>query len=169
MDQPDMVATTVARLHVGDTITITLNGPPDPIEPQEKVIKDDGTITLPAIGSVMAAGMTPGALEDLIHAKYVPAVYTHLTVTVKASNERVYYVAGEVHRPGVNMYSGALTVSKAIAASGDVTDFADYGDITLTRANGDRYKLNLRRILAGHDQDPPVFPGDQIVVGRRTW
>lgn len=170
MEQPDPKQDQVARLHVGDTITIILSGPPDEqLAPLEKPIKEDGTITLPDIGRIKAAGKTPGELEDAIHDLYVPKIYTHLNVTVKTSGDRVYYVRGEVKAPGRMIYAGSITVSKAITSAGDVTDFADLGDITLTRANGQRFDLSLKRILAGKDPDPPVYPGDQIEVGRRIF
>lgn len=169
MEQPDPKQDQVARLHVGDTVTIIFSGLPEELTPQEKPIKEDGTITLPDIGRIKAAGKTPGELEDAIHDLYVPKVYTHLNVTVKTSGDRVYYVRGEVKAPGRMIYAGSITVSKAITSAGDVTDFADKADITLTRANGQRFELNLKRILAGKDPDPPVYPGDQIEVGRRIF
>lgn len=169
MDQPDPKQDQVARLHVGDTITIIFSGLPEDPTPQEKPIKEDGTITLPDVGRVKAAGKTPGELEDAIHDLYVPKIYTHLSVTVKTSGDRVYYVRGEVKAPGRMIYAGSITVSKAITSAGDITDFADQSDITLTRANGQRFELNLKRILAGKDPDPPVYPGDQIEVGRRIF
>ena len=86
------------RLHIGDTVIITFSGVPDEPPPQEKPIKEDGTITLPDIGRVQAAGKTAGELEDLIHDLYVPAIYRHLNVTVKTSSDRVYYVRGEVRQ-----------------------------------------------------------------------
>jgi len=173
MAQPDIENTAspdkIARLHIGDTVTITFSGLPEELAPQEKPIKEDGTITLPDIGRVKASGKTPGELEDAIHDLYVPKVYTHLSVTVKTSGDRVYYVRGEVKAPGRMIYAGSITVSKAITSAGDFTDFADKADITLTRANGQRFELNLKRILAGKDPDPPVYPGDQIEVGRRIF
>jgi len=169
MDRPAVNYDTnsVALLHVGDTVTITFSGLPDELPPQEKPIKDDGTITLPDIGRVQAAGKTPGDLEDAIHNLYVPKVYLHLNVTVKTASDRVYYVQGEVKAPGRMIYAGIITVSKAITSAGDVTDFAKRSDVTLIRVNGHRYKLNLDDILSGEAPDPPVYPGDQIVVGRR--
>ncbi len=159
----------VARLHVGDTVNITLGGLPDEIPPMTKPIKDDGTISLPDVGRVQASGKTPGQLEDAIHDLYVPKYYTHLNVTVQTSNDRVYYVRGEVKQPGRMIYTGDITVSKAITSAGDFTDFADRSNVYLTRANGQRFELNLKRILAGEDPDPPVYPGDQIEVTRRLF
>ncbi len=159
----------VARLHVGDTVTIAFTGLPENPEPQEKPIKEDGTITLDQVGRVKAAGKTPGELEDAIHDLYVPRLYTHLNVTVKTSNDRVYYVRGEVKAPGRMIYAGTITVSKAITSAGDFTDFASRGSVMLIRANGDRFKLNINKILDGDQPDPPVYPGDQIVVERRIF
>jgi polysaccharide export outer membrane protein len=159
----------VPRLHIGDVVSISFSGLPDPLDPQDKPIKEDGTITLPDIGRVVAVGKTIGELEDTIHDLYVPKIYLHLNVTVKTSSDRVYYVSGEVHAPGRLIYAGDITVSKAITSAGDFTDFADRSDVILIRANGDRFELNVNRILAGKDPDPPVYPGDQIKVGRRLF
>jgi polysaccharide export outer membrane protein len=161
--------TNVARLHIGDTVTITLTGVPDEPPPQEKPIKEDGSITLPDIGRVQAAGKTAGELEDLIHKLYVPAIYRHLNVTVKTSNDRVYYVRGEVRSPNRQIYVGQITVTKAITSAGDFTDFANRKKVFLIRANGQRFKLNVDAILNGDAPDPPVYPGDQIEVARRIW
>jgi polysaccharide export outer membrane protein len=160
----------IARLHIGDTVAIIFSGlPTEDYPPQEKPIKEDGTISLPDIGRVKAAGKTPGELEDAIHDLYVPKFVTHLNVTVKTSGDRVYFVRGEVKAPGRMLYTGSITVSRAIASAGDFTDFADRGSVFLTRADGRRFELNLKRILAGRDPDPPVFPGDQIEVSRRLF
>jgi polysaccharide export outer membrane protein len=172
MDPPSEesgLAGSVARLHVGDTVIITFSGLPEDLPPQEKPIKEDGTITLPDIGRVKASGKTPGELEDAIHDLYVPLLYRHLTVTVKTSGDRVYFVRGEVKSPGRMLYTGSITVSRAIASAGDFTDFADRGSVYLTRADGRRFALNLKRIMAGKDPDPPVYPGDQIEVTRRIF
>jgi polysaccharide export outer membrane protein len=160
----------IARLHVGDTVSIIFSGlPSDDYPPQEKPIKGDGTITLLDIGRVQAAGKTPGELEDAIHDLYVPRFVKHLNVTVKTAGDRVYFVRGEVKAPGRMLYTGGITVSKAITSAGDFTDFANRGKVYLTRADGKRFKLNVNRILAGKDPDPPVYPGDQIEVYKRMF
>ena len=53
------------QLHVGETVIVTLFGAPpeedSPSTPDHEVaIKEDGTISLPLIGDVQAAGKTPG-------------------------------------------------------------------------------------------------------------
>lgn len=155
------------RLNVGDTVTITFSGIPDPLPVEEKPINDDGTITLPDIGRIQAAGKTPGQLEDYIHSQYVPNIYTHLSVTVKTSSDRVYFVRGEVHNPSRLIYVGPITVTKAITSAGDFTDFANHKKVFLIRSNGKRFRIDCDRILAGEAPDPPVYPGDQIEVKRK--
>jgi len=158
----------VARLHVGDTITVTLDGLPDAIPTHEEAIKEDGSINLDLIGHVKAAGRTAGELQDAIHDLYVPKYYTHVTVTVK-TGDRVFYVRGEVKNPGRQIYVGQITVTKAITSAGDFTDFANRKRVILTRANGQRFKLNCNDILDGSTPDPQVYPGDQIEVTRRAF
>jgi polysaccharide export outer membrane protein len=131
-------------------------------------IKEDGTITLPYIGSVKAAGKTSGELQNDIHDLYVPQYYKHLTITVK-SEDRVYYVGGEVKLPNRYLYSGQTTVTQAIQAAGDFTDFANRSKVWLIRADGERIKVNCNKALEDPSQDPKVYPGDQIQVPRRLW
>ena len=157
-----------ARLHYGDTITISFDGVPDAPLPQEKTVNDDGNISLSNIGTVKAAGKTTGELEQIIHDLYVPSVYLHMNVTVKAG-DRVYYVRGEVKTPGRQIYVGQITVTKAITSAGDFGDFANRKNVLLIRANGQRFILNCNRILDGKDPDPGVYPGDQIEVRRRRF
>jgi protein involved in polysaccharide export with SLBB domain len=157
-----------ARLHIGDTVSISLSGLPNPIADSVKIINDNGTIDMDVIGSVKAAGETPGELADEIHDAYVPKYYTHVDVSV-TPGDRVFYVQGAVGQPGRQIYVGQITVTKAIASAGDFTDFANKRNVILTRANGKRFKINCDAILSGDRPDPPVFPGDQIVVERRLY
>ena len=142
-----MPASEVARFHVGDTVTVTLTGLPEEIDPHTEPIKEDGTITMPDIGHVQAAGKTAGELQNEIYKLYVPKYYPHLTVTVN-TGDRVYYVTGEVKQPGRQLYAGQMTVTKAITTAGDFTDFANHKKVWLIRANGQRIKVNCDKAIA---------------------
>jgi len=161
--------TFVSHMHIGDTVTVTLDGLPTPVPPHEEAIKDDGTITLDLIGPIMAEGKTLGQLQRDIYAAYVPRFYTHLDVAVTTSGDRVYYVQGEVTHPGEQLYREGMTVTRAITAAGDFTDFANHKKIVLTRANGQRIKVNCEEIMNGDSPDPIVYPGDRVFVARRLW
>jgi protein involved in polysaccharide export with SLBB domain len=162
------IETDVARFHVGDIITVVRSGVPEPIEPHTEPIKEDGTITMPSIGHVQAAGKTAGELQNEIHDLYVPKYYQHLTVTVN-TGDRVYYVTGEVRAPGRQLYSGQMTVTKAVTTAGGFTDFASHRSVWLMRANGQRIKVNCDKAFLDPTQDPLVYPNDQVQVPRKIF
>ena len=165
---PGDAASAVARFHIGDTVNVTLSGPLEVIPVHQEPIKEDGTITMPSIGHVQAAGKTAGELQNEIYNLYVPKYYRHLTVTVN-TGDRVYYVTGEVKAPGRQLYAGQMTVTKAITTAGDFTDFANHKKVWLIRANGQRIKVNCDKAIQDSSQDPLVYPNDQIQVPRRIW
>jgi protein involved in polysaccharide export with SLBB domain len=158
----------VPRFHVGDIVTVTLTGLPEVINPHQEPIKEDGTITMPYIGHIRAAGKTAGELQNEIHDLYVPKYYRHLTVTVN-TGDRVYYVTGEVKQPGRQLYAGQMTVTKAITTVGGFTDFASHKKVWLIRAGGQRIKVNCDKAFQDPSQDPLVYPNDQIQVPRKLW
>ena len=161
----------VARFRVGETVFVAFSGSPIEIPAHEEPIKEDGTITLPLIGAVYAAGKTAGELQNEIWTNYVPKYYVQLTVNVKSPvNDRVYYVGGQVNsHQGVYPYMGLTTVSKAVQAAGDFNDFANH-TVTLTRSvSGERIQVNVDRVRAGKDVDQPVYPGDSINISKSIF
>lgn len=158
----------VARFHVGDTITVTLSGLVEEIPPHIESIKEDGTISMPDVGKVQAAGKTAGEVQNAIHDLYVPRFYRHLNVSVTVG-DRVYYVRGEVKAPGRQLYVGETTVTRAITSAGDFTDFANHRKVWLIRSNGEKIRVNVNKVLEGKEPDLPVYPGDQVYVERSIW
>jgi len=159
---------TAARFHIGDTVTVDYSGTVTPIPENVQTITEDGTITLPYVGAVRAVGLTAGELQKEIHDLYVPKYYVRLTVAV-SGQQRVYYVGGEVKQPGRQLYIGTVTVTKAIQSAGDFTDFANRSKVWLVRNNGERIKVNCTKAAQDPSLDPPVYPGDQILVPRRLF
>lgn len=154
-------------LHKGDLVTVTFSGPTSeaPIPQHEEYIKDDGTITPPSIGSVMAAGKTSGDLQKELQEKY-NKLYRNLTVTVK-SGARFYYVTGEVMQPGPKNYLGETDVIKAITAASGFTEYAKKSRIKLIHPNGKTEIVNYEKAIENPEKNLPVFPGDQVIVPRR--
>ena len=161
----------VARFRVGETVIVTFSGAPIEILPHEEPIKEDGAITLPLIGTVTAAGKTAGELQNEIQASYVPKYYVRLTITVKSSSDRVFYVGGEVNsREGRQQYIGDTTVTKAIQSAGGLTDFANHSKVWLTHTStGQRIRVDYDKALENPAKDPPVYPNDQINVEKRIF
>jgi protein involved in polysaccharide export with SLBB domain len=162
-------AADVARFRVGDTVTVSFSEVPIPIPDHVESIKEDGTITLPFIGSVHCVGKTSGELQKEIHDAYVPKYYLRLTVIVK-TGDRYYYVGGEVNKAGVFQYVSGTTVTKAIQAAGGLNEFANHKKVFLNHAsNGQRIQVNYDQALQDPSKDPPVYPDDQINVKKRIF
>jgi protein involved in polysaccharide export with SLBB domain len=154
-------------LRPNDMITVVYTGVPGPPDRHSEQIKEDGTLQLQYLDTpVKASGLTPGQLQERIHDLYVPKLFKRLTVTVLTEN-RVFFVTGEVKLPNRYPYIGEMTVLKAIAAAGDFTDFAEKGSVQLTRLDGQKFLINGRKARKDHRLDLPVFPGDTIHVPRR--
>ena len=151
--------------HVGDVVTVTFSGTSTQISPHQERIKEDGTITLFLVGSVKAAGKSPGELQRDLQEAY-RNYYRNLVVTVQ-SFARYYYVGGEVKRPGAQEYIGETTVTKAIQAAGDFTDFGKKNAILVIRTDGTSTTVNYNKLLKNPRTDPPIYPGDKIHVPRR--
>jgi protein involved in polysaccharide export with SLBB domain len=155
-------------LTVGETVTISWSDlPPDrPWMDGKQRIGEDGKIILPFNVSVVAAGKTANQLADDIRKEYVPKYFVRLTATVK-TEERFYFVGGEVKIPNRQMYLGDMTVLRAIDTAGGFTDFADRKNIELRRANGQKVKVNSKKVAQDPKLDPPVYANDQIIVHKR--
>jgi protein involved in polysaccharide export with SLBB domain len=153
-------------LRADDLITIDWFDTPNPIPQYKQRIRSDGKLVLPLNVTVQAAGRTTGQLQDDIRGAYVPVYYHHLTVSVK-TEERVYFVDGEVKIPTRQLYQDGLTVLRAIATAGGFTDFANRNKIELRRENGQIIKVKWKEAMKNPKLDPPVYPNDQIIVHKR--
>jgi protein involved in polysaccharide export with SLBB domain len=150
-------------LRVGAKLRIELSGTPTPVFPLETTIKSDGTITLPLINDIRAAGLDARQLEQVIQTNYVPRFYTRLTVTVNTPDQ-FFYVGGQVKMPNRQLYFSGVTVLRAIQSAGDFTDFANRKKVQLVRASGKKHVINCIKALENPKLDLPVYPGDSINV-----
>jgi protein involved in polysaccharide export with SLBB domain len=157
-----------AELRVGDLIIVTFSDQLNPPPRQEINIPDSGMITLPYDVHVQAAGKTTSELEKDIRDKYVPAVFVNLTVTVR-TDQRVFFVDGEVKTPGRQPYTGIMTVLRAITTAGGFTDYAKRKKIELRRHGGQRFFINHKEALNNPALDLPVYPNDYIIVHRSMF
>ncbi len=155
-------------LRFGELLVIEFSGVSDPPPRHEERIKTDGHVTLPSIGQVKAAGLTRGELEKAIHDQYVPNYYRQLTVIVR-NEGRFFYVKGQVNNPGQFPYLKEMTVLKAVAVAGDFTDFAKKTQVLVTRADGQKLKVNCVKAVGDSRLDLPIFPDDTIEVPRRYF
>ena len=82
-------------------------------------VTPEGTIQLPAIGSVSAQGLTLAELQSEIEHRYGELVHgLEVTTILVARAPRSLYVVGEVRNPGRFPLEGPTTVMQAIALAG---------------------------------------------------
>ena len=136
----------------------------------EQAVADDGTITLPLLTErVQAAGKKVSELQDSIRNLYVPRKYVRMTVNIKREN-RFYWVRGEVKRSGQMPYTGEMTVTKAISAAGDFTEYANRKNIQIIRGNGSKTKVDWKKAVENPQKyDLPIYPGDTVHVPQSIY
>jgi protein involved in polysaccharide export with SLBB domain len=164
----DSGSSSTGYLRVDDMVTVVFAGVASPPEKHEERIKEDGTITLQLVGPIKAEGKTAGQLQEIIQALYVPKFFQRLTVTVLTEN-RFFYVSGEVKLPSRIAYVGEMSVLKAIASAGGFTDFAKKSRVQVSRPDGKVITVDCTKALDDPSLDLPVSPGDKIHVPRRLW
>jgi len=156
-------------LEPGNQITITFSGLSSVPVPYSCRIREDGTISPPYLEEpVIAAGKTIGKLEQELEQEYVPAIYKTINVTIRTA-DRFFYVGGEVRQPSRQIFIGRITVTQAIQSAGDFTDFGNQREVRVIRANGKVDIIDCKAALDDPTRDLPVYPGDNIVVGRRLF
>jgi len=98
------------------------------------LVKSDGLVRLPLIGSVNLLGLTENEAAKLLMEKY-KLYLKNPYVSVKILNQKLF-VIGEVEKPGVVLVTnGTMTLFEALAYSGDLTDFANRTNIKILRGN----------------------------------
>jgi polysaccharide biosynthesis/export protein VpsN len=165
---PPAINSVSPLLRVSDMVTIDWFDTTSPIAQYKERIRDDGKLILPHNITVQAAGRTVAQLQDDIRSAYVPYLYNYLTVTVK-TEERVFFVGGEVRVPNRQLFQDGITVLRAIDTAGGFTDFANRNNIELRRGNGQIIKVNWKKAMRSPKLDPVVYPNDQVIVHKRIF
>jgi polysaccharide export outer membrane protein len=136
-------------------------------------VRPDGTITMPLVGDVAAAGKTPSELRKEIQtrlAEFIKLEGSEITIAVTGVNSYRFTVSGEVGQPGIYTSKVYVTVAEAIALAGGFTRFASRDDIVLMRrdAKGAIRKIPIVYSLIASGEAPQmnltVLAGDSLFV-----
>lgn len=160
-------------LRDGDTLSISIPGSPTLDTTQQ--IRTDGKIVLPLVGEVTAEGKTPEALQAELLKLYQPQVAAKQVIVTVQSPSIPVYVTGAVLRPGPVTVNHPISALDAIMEAGGF-DYAQANlkAVVVVRQEKDRtvrYKLNLKKALAGSPGQPFYLkPFDIVFVPQRfTW
>ena len=160
-------------LGVGDVVGINVWDQKD--LNTDATIRPDGTITIPLVGDIRAAGETPTALKDKIKAALATFVKlgagNEIAVAVKSWRSYRFTIQGEVGKPGIFSSDQYVNVAEAIAMAGGLTRFARRNGVTLHRTDPKsgvqrEIPLDYDAFASGKrpDMNIWVLPGDYIYV-----
>ena len=155
----------------GDGVKINVWKNPD--MSAEAVVRPDGTISLPLLGEIHAAGRSPNDVQIEIAHKlttYVKDESATVTVAVTAINSYRFLVLGNVDRGGTFTANHYTTVSEAVALAGGPNKFADPESIVIIRpvpgGQPRRIPIDYTAILNGThpEEDLALLPGDTVYI-----
>lgn len=158
---------------IGDVIEISVWKSPElsvsvPVRP-------DGRVSVPLLGDIQAAGMTPLALKEQLATdfrKYVTA--PEVSVVIKEINSRKVFVTGEVKTPGSFDLQPRTKLMQILSMAGGLTPYAR-GKVIVLRDNREskdkgggpdrRFEIDLKTIISGkRPQDNIILqPGDTLI------
>jgi polysaccharide biosynthesis/export protein len=155
---------------IGNDDVLAINVWKEPDISRSIPVRSDGKISLPLVGEVQAAGLTPLKLENDIAIKLKSYISEpEVTVMVQQVNSQKFNILGQVARPGSYVIANSPTVLDAIALAGGFRDFAKQKSIYILRqgASGEsRIRFNYKDVSQGKnmEQNIKLQPGDTIIV-----
>jgi len=155
---------------IGNDDVLAINVWKEPDISRSIPVRSDGKISLPLVGEVQAAGLTPLKLEKDIAEKLKSYISEpEVTVMVQQVNSQKFNVLGQVNKPGSYVIANSPTVLDAIALAGGFRDFAKRKSIYVLRhgASGEvRLAFNYKDVSEGKhmEQNVKLQPGDSIIV-----
>jgi len=157
---------TPSFLVAGDTVRISFPAAPELNQTQK--IGSDGTLSLPLIGEVAAAGKTVGELQVELARLYKPQLQDNEVVVTLDTRAVPVVVSGAVQKPGKIVFERPATVLEAIMEAGGFTPEADLKKVSLIRIVKGEHEsqvIDLRAVLKGKPT-PAVYcsGGDVIYV-----
>ena len=136
----------------------------------------DGTAILPFIGSVQLAGLTIGQATRWLTSLYEKQIVRpQLLLRLTSPRPTKITVIGEVTKPGFFELGGIPRLINGVQAAGGITANADIRKVMLRRVVGQdgtqkQTFIDLSQVffLGNQFQNPILFDGDTVIVGRAT-
>lgn len=150
------------RLGAGDKISVVVYNEKDMSLPSLRVPKQ-GKITFPYIGEIKVSGLTTRQLKKVLVKRLKDGYLRQPELNINIEEYRPFYVNGEVNSPGGYPYVEGLTIRKAIALAGGLTERASLKKIGLV-SEGKKRSKRINKSL-----DEIVNPGDILTIGEALF
>lgn len=149
-------------LGAGDTISVTVFNETDMSLPSVRIPKS-GSITFPYIGDINVSGLTLEELKKKLIKKLKDGYLKKPQLVISIDTYRSFFVNGEVKAPGGYPYVEDLTVRKAIAIAGGLTDRASLSKMSLLKEGGGKASKIANSL------DLKMNPGDVLTIGESLF
>lgn len=153
------VSESAAKAHyvlaTGDRISIQVFDEADLT--MEALVNDSGIINYSYVGAIEVAGKTAVEIEQQITSILRDGYLVNPSVNVTIREYRPFFINGEVRRPGGYPYQPGMTVDRAIALAGGLTDRASQRKMYLERQSTGEKRRKVKMSF-------PVEPGDVITI-----
>ncbi len=143
------------RLGQGDRIAIQVFDEPDLT--MEAGVNTTGTISYSYLGDIRVADKTTDQIEQEITTLLSDGYLRNPSVNVSIVQFRPFFINGEVRSPGGYPYQPGLTLDRAIALAGGLTDRASTRKMYVMQAGGDQ-----EEVKAG--MSTKIAPGDIVSI-----
>jgi len=154
----------------GDVLSIRFYGNAELNE--DVPIRPDGAISLPFVGDVKAAGLSPAELDQDLTRRYTGELRSpQIVVVVKEFGSQRVWVGGEVSKPGMIVMKGPLSLFAALQEAGGLLPTARPQQVVLIRPDAGKplgRTIDVRPLQsgAGPDRDVMLQAMDVIFVPR---
>ncbi|MCW8278252.1 polysaccharide export protein [Pseudomonas sp. PCH199] len=147
------------KLAAGDVLRITVFGEPE-LSLKRIRLNDAGTFSYPFLGEISARGLTPNQVEKIIVDGLKQGYLVDPKVSLSQIEYRAFYINGEVQKPGSYPFVPGLTLDKAIALGGGLTERASIKRVTIVRGDGGQTLTDTVT------RSTVIAPGDTISIAQ---
>lgn len=173
---------TIYLLRTGDTVNITVFDEPDLSVSQKLDL--NGVVIIPLLGRTDLSGLSLRDAETKIEELFISEEYLirpQVSVTIVNYAEQVFYVFGEVNRPGSKSFPEgrqSLDILEAITLAGDLSQYAKRSEIVIRRPikgenREEKIIVDLDEMIRGSKRGREelilVYPEDRIFVPERIF
>jgi polysaccharide export outer membrane protein len=162
---PPLPDASMAAYHIGpeDQLRVTVFN--DPRLTGDFRVSDAGTIALPLIGTVRAAGLTTTQVERAVEKEMRDKnLFRDPSAAVQVIAYRPVFVLGMVERGGQFPYQPGMTTLTAVAVAGGFNYRAIRDYVSITRIGPDGRPVEYRA-----PREALVQPGDVVTVFERRF
>lgn len=145
------------KLSSGDVISITVFAEED-LSFESIKLDESGSFSYPFIGEVKANGLTAPQLQKKLTQILSGDYLINPKVSISILEYRQFYISGEVKNPDGYPFQPGLTVRRAIALAGGLTERASEKRMTIIR------ETDHNKTPKYVNMEDLVMPGDTITI-----